>query len=64
MVGDAAGAENQELCKDQGIDCDRVSIGLCSDGTIWIKTGSIFDGDLTSKNGGIMERTYRYIVIV
>ena len=52
MIGDAAGAENQELCKDQGIDCDRVSIGLCSDGPIWIKTGSIFDWDLNQQKWG------------
>ena len=57
--------KTKSFAKTKALICnDRVSIGLCSDGTIWIKTGSIFDGDLTSKNGGIMERTYRYIVIV
>ena len=55
--------KTKSFAKTKALICsDRVSIGLCSDGTIWIKTGSIFDGDLTSKNGGIMERTCRYTV--
>ena len=45
--------KTKSFAKTKALICnDRVSIGLCSDGTIWIKTGSIFDWDLNQQKWG------------